>query len=137
MGRYFQHAPWPNDDFVLAGGLANVAQSPITFHSSGGVHFIYAALLLQNTGATTDQLRALITLDGASAGEGLDRTHTFPPSREASLILAGLLEIPAGPHILAVQASGPGAGDSVRAGTGILLAIEFPSWESSDRIEGP
>lgn len=136
MGRYFQRAFWPSGDFELVVAEAGVDGTSVNFHSSGGVHLIFISATYRN-----DTLAAaFVSLTARLDGDGLSRlgktAATLAAGATAFLVAQALIEIPAGPHNLTVFAAGVAAvGDVIEADSGTLLAIEFPSWESTDRID--
>lgn len=137
MGRYFQHASWPGTDQEFPQFDSLVPDSEISFHSSGGVHLLLLAFAVENASLAVFTARLLPRLDGTILAIG-GLGNTIPVAAFRSILYATLIEIPAGPHLLDCIFRGTATdGETLNGGSGRLIVIEFPSWESSDRIEGP
>lgn len=137
MGRYFQHAFFPSLSQEIGDQLTVITESEVAFHSSGGIHLLHFALSVLNDTLAQVQFALSLELD-REAGTSPAKALGVPSGQPGTLQGTTLLEIPAGPHSLRLTATGSvNAGDVAVINSGVIAAIEFPSWESSDRIEGP
>ncbi len=134
MGRYFNSANWPQGDFELTAAFQQVPDSTVSFHSSGGVHLILLKATVRNALPAAQITIVRLRLDRLSQN-AVERSQTVPSGADFVCHAFGLLEIPAGPHTLDVEAvGGAGVGDVIPDSTGVLNVIELPQWEASDRI---
>lgn len=135
MGRYFQHSGWPLGDHEATNAFTVVLGSTFRFHSSGGVHLIIAQVPIFNDTAAVAIMSGRPRLDGDATLFSLLEAQ-LPVVTGTTLTTLKLVEVPQGRHTLDFEIFGMAAvGDFAVAGLALLAAIEFPSWEASDRIE--
>jgi hypothetical protein len=134
MGRYFQHAAWPEFDHELEATLDPVPESLVAFSASGGPHLITLKFQLTNGTAGSVNFIVDLFLDGVAL------THFHAVYRLAGGILSpvnltALVEIEAGPHTLEARVSGTAvAADIINAQSGTITSLELNLQEASDRI---